>query len=293
MKIYINQTPINAAWGGGNMWLRAMHQHMHINQLNHHQHNANIILISSLDGDQYNCDAETLISSMHKYSKIFLRVNENDARKGTNYVDNRIFKLSNYINGAIFVSDWLKEHFCNNSNWKCHNNIVIKNGVDNLIFKKNNKFNNNKINIVTHHWSNNQLKGFDIYNQLDKWLENNIEFTFTYIGREQGKFKNTNVIRPLFCEELRKQLGKYDIYVSASRFDPGPNHILESLSCNLPTYVHCDGGGCVEFAGLSHTYNTFNDLIKILLNKNFKHNEFIPNNWIQCVNDYLEFLLKE
>jgi hypothetical protein len=32
----------------------------------------------------------------------------------------------------------------------------------------------------------------------------------------------------MFGKELGDELGKYDVYASASRFDPGPNHIIES-----------------------------------------------------------------
>ena len=48
------------------------------------------------------------------------------------------------------------------------------------------------------------MKGFDFYNQLDEFVGENDEFTFTYIGREIGSFKNTNVVEPLFGEALEK-----------------------------------------------------------------------------------------
>ena len=40
------------------------------------------------------------------------------------------------------------------------------------------------------------------------------------------------------------------------------NHILESLSCEIPTYVHKDGGGAVEFAGIENTYSDIYELVE-------------------------------
>jgi hypothetical protein len=81
-------------------------------------------------------------------------------------------------------------------------------------------------------------------------------------------------------------LSKYDVYISGSLFDPGPNHILESLACNIPTYVYIDGGGCVEFAGNTHAYNTFEDLKDMLMIKNYTKNTFIPDSWQECMSQY-------
>ena len=41
------------------------------------------------------------------------------------------------------------------------------------------KINNKKVNIVTHHWSDNYLKGFDVYDKLDEFVKENNDFTFT------------------------------------------------------------------------------------------------------------------
>ena len=122
-----------------------------------------------------------------------------------------------------------------------------------------------------------------MYDKLDEFVGNNKDFTFTYIGRDRGSFKNTNIIAPLHGKNLYNELKKYDIYISGSRFDPGPNHILESLACNLPTYVHEEGGGCVEFAGNTHTFNSFVDLRKVLEGKIFKQNITKAYNWKESI----------
>ena len=49
--------------------------------------------------------------------------------------------------------------------------MVFVNGVKKDHFYPREKINNGKVNIVTHHWSSNELKGFDIYNLLEKVIE--------------------------------------------------------------------------------------------------------------------------
>ncbi len=86
-------------------------------------------------------------------------------------------KFSKYCDATIFVSDWTKEYFLNEG-WYCNNIFSITNGVDKDIFKPREKMNNGKINIVTHHWSNNHGKGFDIYRKIDEFVKDNPDFTF-------------------------------------------------------------------------------------------------------------------
>jgi glycosyltransferase involved in cell wall biosynthesis len=190
----------------------------------------------------------------------------------------------------VFLSHWLKDYYTE-KDIKCKKSHVILNGVDRNIYKPRQKFNNGKVNIVTHHWSNNQLKGFDIYEQLDEFVgKNSDKYSFTYIGRDRFTFKNTNVIRPMFGEKLGEELGKYDVYISASRFDPGPNHILESLACKIPTYVHNAGGGCVEFAGKEFSFSTLEQFISKISESSKMNDCSVLRSWEDCVKQYCDLL---
>lgn len=216
---------------------------------------------------------------------LVLRVNENDARKGTKGVDEAIRAVSQEMDHVVFVSEWLQNYF-HPMSWRTKTSH-IHNGVDTEVFKTSAKLDNDKVNIVTHHWSDNFLKGFDVYDELDKWIGRNEDFTFTYIGRDRGSFRNTRVIKPLFGKSLGEELGRYDVYVSASRFDPGPNHIIESLSCGIPTYVHEQGGGCVEFAGQDHVYTSLESLLNIMVSKSYVLNEsWKPKEWSRCMAEF-------
>lgn len=302
MKIYVNRKPVSGPWGGGNMYVSAMYNALQSDSSNHEicdptnpMEVPDSILLAGLtnEGGMITPDRAIMYKMMHRPDvKLILRVNENDARKGTSGVDENLIKISEYIDGTVFVSDWLKNYFLDQG-WKCKNNTVIHNGVDGEIFKPAEKIDNGKINIVTHHWSNNYMKGFDYYDLIDEFVSSNKDkFTFTYIGRERGTFsKNTKIVRPLAGEALGEELGKYDVYISASRFDPGPNHILESLSCGLPTYVFEEGGGCCEFAGEDHVFNNFAELKTILESGNFSQNtQFIAPSWETCVEKYVKYI---
>lgn len=292
-SLFINRKPIEGPWGGGNNFVKAMYEYLpdlgfeiiERSNLHNHVNNIDFIFLQSPFPDQvskFSINEAISIKSINPKVKIILRVNDCDARKGTNDVDNIWIECSKFVDKTIFVSNWMKEYFLKKG-WQCRENFVVINGVNLDCFKSREKINNGKTNIVTHHWSNNRMKGFDLYEEIDRLIEKDERFTFTYIGRDLGTFKNTKVIKPMFGEELGVELGKYDVYISDSKFDPGPNHILESLACKIPTYVCKDGGGSVEFAGKDFIFNDFNELLSILSDRNFKNNTTNIFSWKECI----------
>lgn len=302
VKIYINRTPIRGPWGGGAHFINAFHRI--VPDMGHEivppesmTVAPDVILIAGLDNDGCCISAEqaimykVMMESRGRDVKVVIRVNENDARKGTTNVDDYLLKLAEHMDGTVFVSNWLRDYFMERG-WPGDNNhIVIVNGVDRKIFKPQPKLDNGKLNIVTHHWSDNYMKGFDVYEQLDEFVgQNPDKFAFTYIGRHRHTFKHAVTVGPLHGKQLGEELGKHDVYVSASRFDPGPNHVAESISCELPTYVHANGGGCVEFAGNDHVYRDWEELKKILVNGQFEPNSTKFSSWSDCIDQYVKFI---
>ena len=300
MRFYINRKPVLGAWGGGNMFNMAFHKH--IEESEHDQLVSDEVtpidrfLIMGLNAEQNMASLDRAVMYrllVNPNSKIYLRVNENDARKNTTGVDRSFYDASQHVDGTIFVSNWLRDYY--GTRWQCKNATVIRNGVSTNTFKPNETINraltSRPCHLVAHHWSNNVMKGFDIYDKLDKYVATRSDrYKFTYIGRERGTFKNTTVIKPLWGKSLGTELANHDVYISGSRFDPGPNHILEALSCKLPTYVHKDGGGCVEFAGNDHVYNDW-DALKLLLDKGeFTPNDVVLSSWDDCIKQYKDFM---
>ena len=108
-------------------------------------------------------DALNYKYKINKKVKILLRVNENDQRKNT-YFMNIIIRFCIKYCDHIFINNYLNEIFKLKKNY-----TIIHNGANHNIFKKEIK-NNEKdlIKVVTHHWSANYQKGFDIYSILMK-----------------------------------------------------------------------------------------------------------------------------
>ena len=76
-----------------------------------------------------------------------------------------------------------------------------------------------KIKIVTHHWSDNLMKGYNFYKYVDELLNNQKYqelFDFTIIGNtpKNIEFINTTVIPPLSGGELANELKKPCIFDS-------------------------------------------------------------------------------
>lgn len=303
MHVYINRQPINVAWGGGAHFFNAFHEYVpkmigsELEPADLLGKNVpDVILLAGLSNDGSGISVEQailyrrLMRQRGYFVKLVMRINENDARKGTSNVDASILNAIRQMDGVVYVSDWMRSYFEARGCDKRVKNAVIINGVNSSWFKPNKKFENGTINIVTHHWSNHQLKGFDIYEKIDEFVGQFPDrFSFTYIGRERQTFKHSRVIKPLYGKALGEELGKYDVYVSASRADPGPNHAAESISCKLPTYVHVDGGGAVEFAGTDHVYKNWEELKNLLQNGVFTDNVTQFDSWEKCVQRYVEF----
>lgn len=287
MKIFINRSPVQGPWGGGNNFVRAFFDH--IPSLGHQVYNSlvrdlDVIFIQDPRPDsQVGISINECIAYKRAFpkTKIVQRINECDARKNTNDIDNLLRECSRFIDKTVFVSGWMKEYH-QKKGWHCDDVQVLINGVDSF-FSPGERINNGKINIVTHHWSDNYLKGFDVYDYIDDLAGKREDITFTYIGRERGTFKNTNVIAPLFGRALGEELRKYDIYISGSRNDPGPNHILESIACGIPTYSHVEGGGSCEFTGISHVFSRLEDIDVIVSQKNLEKNDFQVKSWYDCM----------
>lgn len=295
MKILLNRQPVNGPWGGGNNFIISICNYFPIfgHEITYNIYDKiDIIFLQSPFPDNnlnFSINDAILLKKKNPNLKIILRVNDCDARKNTTNIDDAWIKSSFYIDKTIFVSNWIKDYFINKG-WACKDNKVIYNGVNKDHFKPDNKLNNGKTNIVTHHWSNNRMKGFDLYEEIDKFTINNLDYTFTYIGRELGTFKNTNIIKPLFGKFLGKELSKYDIYISGTKFDPGPNHILESIACEIPTYCQYDGGGAVEFVGINNSFKETKDLINLLKTKNFIKNDMLIDEWENITKNILNFI---
>ena len=158
--------------------------------------------------------------------------------------------------------------------------IVIMSGSNRKVFKNyNNKLSNNKVNIVTHHWSSHKNKGFESYKLLDSLLSNSEWkdiLQFTYIGNTSSEYmlNNSNIIEPLSGIDLAKNLSQNDIYLTGSINEPSGNHHIEAALCGLPV-LYLNSGGIPEYCkGFGVSYNNleeFEDKLKIIIKEKDKY----------------------
>lgn len=312
MKVLINRAVVNAPWGGGNNFVRAFRDLMPVQG---HQvveslaQEPDIVLLVGVNADVMGIDAWHVFEHRRRHPgcRVIMRLNDCDARKGTSGVDQRMWGVARNCDGLVFVSRWLQEHllerwleiefgsrfamqFTRGSDKVEHfiaSAHAIHNGVDKGLFRPvASPAERRWLDVVTHHWSDNPMKGRDVYEAVARSPGPS---RFTYIGRHQCDFApRTRVVPPLFGEELARELAGHDVYVTGTRWDPGPNHCLEALACGLPVLAHKDGGGAVEFAGQDHTFSDLNDLHKALWDARGRTpNTYVPMSWEECIARYV------
>ncbi|MEO5333167.1 MAG: hypothetical protein H7839_14200 [Magnetococcus sp. YQC-5] len=153
---------------------------------------------------------------------------------------------------TVFVSQWVLERY-QASGFGDRPYSIILNGADHRLWCPNQqeKARQSRLKLVTHHWSGHPNKGLDVYQQLDNMLAHppwSEQLEFTYIGRlpEGFTFRNSRHIPPMTGEPLLEALRKQDVYLTASRHEAGPNHVLEGALCGLPL-LYMNSGSMAEY----------------------------------------------
>ncbi len=262
MKISIGSKIIDGPFGGGNEFLKNLTNyiekkgHTVVNSLV--DDDIDIILLTnplfdSATSTFNNIDIEYYLTFKNNNSLVFQRFNECDERKNTNHVNKKLIKSNRQVDMNIFVSDWLK-HLFENLGVNKEKNFSILGGPSGKKFNSTNKIywtKNKSLKIVTHHWSSNFMKGFDIYSKLDSLVKNNnldFKIEFTYIGNipDNVNFKNTSVVSSMRTEKISNELKKHDIYITGSINEPSGNHHMEGAMSGLPI-LYRDSGGLPEY----------------------------------------------
>lgn len=293
-KILINRKPKNSAWGGGNLFVKAMCENAEAHGYEvvfSFEKDLDAILMVDPRYDELGISANEIAAykKENPNTKVVHRINECDARKGTNEMDELLRDCSKFTDETVFISEWMLEY---HKEWHTSKKHVLYNGVNAEHFRPSDKAPSSPIKILTHHWSNNQLKGFDIYEKLDEWVKDNPGYEFVYIGRHRNTFKNAKITDPLYGKELGDQVQMGDVYVSASRWDPAPNHVIESLASGLPTFVHKDGGGAVELSNNEDSiFSSFEELVEKIKDKSrWPKQDVWSVSWNDCAKNYYKVI---
>ena len=280
MKVSIGAKVFDGPWGGGNLFVKNLSKtlkskgHEVVYDLN--DNDLDIILLT--DPRKKSESSKFTHKEIKKYKEkqnndviVVHRINECDERKQTRGVNKFYIKANKIADHTIFVSQWLKDIYIK-SGFSSEDYSVIMAGADLTVFNSDGVIDFNKkekLKIVTHHWSNNWNKGFNIYEKLDNLLEElewSEKFEFTYIGNlpKNFNFKNSKILSPLEGVDLAKELKNHHLYLTASLNEPSGNHHIEAAQCGLPI-LFINSGGIPEYCegfGLGFEEENFNDKLK-------------------------------
>ena len=201
-----------------------------------------------------------IIAHREKYPhvRVIHRVNECDQRKGTSFMDPLLAEANAHADFTVFIAEWLRDYHA--ARWfdAKRPHAVIYNGVDSATFHPIGQRawkSGEPLRVVTHHWSDNPLKGFDIYEEVDGLIaEGKLPgFELWIIGRWPARirWKSARTFAPLAGRALADRLRECHLYLTATRWEPCGMHHVEGAQCGLPLIYHEDGGGVVE-AGLRY-----------------------------------------
>ena len=286
MKVMISRKPKDGPWGGGNLFIKGLEKCL---KSRGHQvfyeftQDLDFIFMIDPRPSDYGVSVNEILQYKHYFPKtqIVHRINECDKRKGTNNLDPILLQCTDHVDHVIFISEWLQKYFIDKG-LRRNDTSVVYNGcnTEHFNFKKNDKITTlSKVHLVTHHWSDNMMKGYDFYQKIDEMLPE-LGWEFTFIGRfcKDIKVNNINLIGPSTGHELAKNIKLGNIYITASKWEPCGMHHIEGAACGLPVVYHTDGGGinegCARYGKSFSNLNTFIDAVNHI-KENYK--DYVEN----------------
>ena len=184
--------------------------------------------------------------------RVIQRINDNDVRKGTHEMAAVLSAANDTADHTVFVSAWLRDYHA--AHWfdAKQPHSVIEPGADPAVFHPIGQrawSPGETLRIVTHHWSDNPAKGFDVYAAIDAAIADGRlpGCEFWMIGRwpQDLVWPAARTFPPASGPRLAALLRQCHVYVTASRHEPGAMHPVEGVQCGLPLLYHAETGGTV------------------------------------------------
>jgi glycosyltransferase involved in cell wall biosynthesis len=274
--VALNLKPRAGSWGGANQWTSQLVRFLHFNgwkvrfDLNGHADAIVMTHTGLSNATTFGWKEVERFKKTHSRVRCLHRINDNDIRKETSEMDALLADSNRVADHTVFVSQWLRDHHA--ARWfdaaRAHS--VITPGADPRFFHPiGNRLpcSGEPLRLVTHHWSDNWKKGFDVYRDIDEMIAGRLagRFELWVIGRWPAdlKWRSARTFGPASGEKLAALLRQCHGYVTASRFEPGAMHVAEGLQCGLPLLYHRDSGGTVE-QGLRYGMELSDDLAETL-----------------------------
>lgn len=259
--VSINYRPIDASYGGMNVFVKQMSRwlvdrgYRVVYELNR---DVDIVLVAHPwinHIDPYGFDDVKALKQSNPRVQVLLRVNECDKRKNTTHMDKWLAQWEGISDHTYFISEWLRDHHAGHWFDQRRSHSCIYNGADPRIFHPIGAAvydGSEPLRIVTHHWSDNPMKGYSDYQKLDSQIAtgNIKDVEFLVIGRWPADitWQVTTTHGSAHDKELAGLLRGSHVYLTGSRWEPCGMHHVEGIQCGLPVIYHRDGGGIVELA---------------------------------------------
>ncbi len=260
-RIAFNMRPLEHPWGGGNWWVsqvvRDLTEHGYDVRFDLRHEPDCVVLVDPRVGGNVGFGADRIAAQRepHPETRCLHRINECDLRKGTNEIDALLAEANRVADHTVFISDWLRDYHAQRWFDLSRPHSVIHNGADPAIFNPAGGAlltPGGTMRIVTHHSSDNPMKGFDVYQEVDRLIAAGElpDVELWVIGRWPSAcdWRAARTFPPTTGRELADLLRSCHVYLTASRFEPGGMHHVEGAQCGLPVLYHEDGGGIVEMA---------------------------------------------
>ncbi len=266
MKIALGMRLREGPWGGGMQFGKALANYFGERGIDVlfdlHDPDIDIILLtdprrSSKSSAFTDADIAYYLTNINSRSIVVQRINDSSHSRTADFRSRRLAFANHCAHHTIFISQWLQDVY-EIDGFSFIEPVVIKNGADRSVFHD---FGgriwdrNEKLRVVTHHWSTNWKKGLDVYLEIDTLLGQRPYselFEFTFVGRvpEDVQFRHTRVVDPLTGSHLADQLRSHHLYVSASVGEAAGMHHIEGALCGLPVLYRQSGAlpeYCSEF----------------------------------------------
>lgn len=258
-RVAINLKPRRGSWGGANQWTSQLTRWLEFNGWEVRfdlVRQPDVVVMTHtglVAGTTFGAEEVEAAKKRWPGLRCLHRINDNDIRKETSEMDSFLARSSRVADHTVFVSGWLRDYHA--ARWfdSSRGHSVIWPGADARFFHPLGGAvwdDTLPLRIVTHHWSDNWNKGFDVYRAIDELacerLAGKIEMHVVGRWPADLKWKSAKTHPPASGAELAALLRNCHAYVSASRHEPGAMHVVEGLQCGLPLLFHRDTGGTVE-----------------------------------------------
>ena len=258
--VAVSMKPVFGPWGGSSVFvhqLEACLRRRGCRVQYHLRGEVDVVVLidprEDLESKAFGPEAIRDYKRRHPRVQVLHRINECDQRKQTTFMDPLLREANSLADHTVFISEWLRGYFTERWFDPARAHSVIYNGADPAIFHPVGQapfVPGQPFRICTHHWSDNPMKGFPAYEQVDRLIADGAlpGVELWIIGRWPAaiRWRAARTFPAVSGRRLAELLRQCHAHVTASLWEPCGMHHVEAAQCGLPMAYHEDGGGIVE-----------------------------------------------